>query len=137
VIIISKDSWHHKAAVFGGLGEYDDQTDLCSYARALMWAALVPTLIITIASFFGYILLVTPLALIAVWIAEEKVYWIDSAALAGMAFWCIGLIAGALGFLANRLAHAASRSKPTQIIGAAYQGWKEKTCVLVEIKDGK
>jgi len=137
VITIDRNSWHYKMAVFGLLDESAATIDLCRYVRSMIFAVLGPLAIVSIGAFIGFVMVVAPLALVAVWVTEQRFVLIDSAAIAGLFVWSMGLSAAALSWLVKKAASINIPFPCGSLIGEIYRGWKEKTCVLVEIKDGK
>jgi len=132
-LTIDRNSWHYRLAKFGKL--YDEGgTDLCSYFWALVRGVVSVPFSIIVGVLAGFLLFAPILALI-VWAVEGR-YPVEIFALFGSFLYCISAFIGFVVWFVLRGVEKIGSTPPMQLVKAGYRGWKEKTCVLVEVKGG-
>jgi hypothetical protein len=133
-LTISADSWHFKLATFGALKAYDNQTDLCRYFWAIVRGILRAPSLILLGVAVGWMFVVAPVMAIVVWALHGR-FVPDDSAILGFGVWLIlALIVAKIAFDEWRDKLPRQQHQPS-LVKTAYRGWKEKTCVLVEVKD--
>jgi hypothetical protein len=135
---LNRNSWWLKVAEYGGLS-CEDRTDICSLTRRFLWGLIR-------APFWGLLagaVIAAVLAIVVGWPLIGVVAYL----LEGVSFDWESLIPSAavlvglsLGFAVCQAAEAGGikkvlRNATPQMVRAAYRGWKEKTCVLIEVSD--
>lgn len=131
-LTINANSWHYRLALYGHLDtDYDDgRTDLCRYFWALVRGFFKAPFIVVVGACLGYALVMGPLLAVVVWLGTGF-YVPDTVAVAGMGMWFMaGILFGALWVQDQKF----DNSPALQLAGAAYRGWKDKTCVMVEVR---
>jgi VIT1/CCC1 family predicted Fe2+/Mn2+ transporter len=124
-LTINANSWHYRLARYGLLDENWYQTDLCQYFWAMVRGVLRAPLLVVAGVFLGYFMVVLPVIAGIVWLFFGSFlgdFLVISFVLWGLAVAIVG-IAGA----------EHLRYSEPGIIRSTYRGWKEKTCVLVEV----
>lgn len=130
---INKESWHYKLARYGGLISYE-QTDLCSYFWSLLWGVGRPILVVVCGVLSGYVLLLAPAIALIAWISGLP-WLVDSFATIGAALWVGGVLIFTMIYRIDQgKALIPGASNVTDLVAAGYRGWKEKTCVLIDVK---
>jgi len=126
---IDRNSWHFKVARFGALDDWDDRTDFCGYFWALVrGAVLFPAVLIGGAFAVSFVLVACPLVALVVWFQYGQLVLLGPEVVGWIAW------TGALLYLCYRRASKKESDSPAvRLAKTAYQGWKDKTCVLVEI----
>ena len=133
-IEIERDSWVLKVAAYGGL-EFEDRTDLCSvfwgFVRGVLKAPVLIGLGAAVGTLALYHLLMLPIiGLIAYFVHG---LWFSDGALVAMAAWVF-----LPWFFYELMAAERGKSAPVvtsvRILRAGYRGWKDKTCVLVDVR---
>lgn len=126
---INRNSWHYRLASYGHLSQYDDRTDLCRYFWALVRGALKAPAIVAVLAALLWALVVAPTLCLLVWAATGVLYWSDSAGIGTFLWaWAAGT------FLMFAIQEKRTSLPGARLVAAGYRGWKEKTCVLVELK---
>jgi hypothetical protein len=135
-LTVNRDSWWLLVAQYGGLC-CEDRTDICSLMRRFLWGLVR-------APFWGLLggtLIAAVLAFVVGWPLIGLIAYV----LEGCPFEWESLIMSAilvcglgLGFAAHQAEEAGGlktvlRNATPDMVRAAYRGWKEKTCVLVDI----
>jgi hypothetical protein len=116
-----------------------ERTDLCSLfwctlwglVRAPFWVLLFGTLGAAVIGFaVGY-----PLIAILAWLIEGLA--LDAPALVGVTFWCVLPLAYAFGrYVLGPLTRSDGPVyTAADFIRAGYQSWRQKTCILVDLKE--
>jgi hypothetical protein len=135
-LTINVNSWHYKLALYGHLDEEYGRTDLCRYFWALVRGVLKAPLLVSAGVVAGFVLVVGPLMALVVWAISGQLVPDDIAAV-GFGAWLIAAIMTS--FLCvdelRRRQRYAQQTNPPGLLKSAYRGWKEKTCVLVELAD--
>jgi hypothetical protein len=133
-LAIKRDSWHGRIARFGGLIGYMDQTDLCAY----FWAFVRGCIGGLLFALFGLAALVAmvamPLAYVVAWVVvgiQPPPLGIE---IAGAAFWSVGLVIVAKIYIDDHKPSIGANVPGARLLAAGYRGWKDKTCVLIELK---
>lgn len=129
----SKKSWHYRLATYGGIDEYEDQTNLCSYFWAVTRGIGLATLLVAVGVLFGFFLVMAPaIQLIALLLGVPFVLY--GPAIAGYLFWITIALLVTIHFLGSRAKTAIGATSAAKLVATGYRGWKEKTCVLIDIK---
>lgn len=131
---ISKNSWHYKLANFDDRFKWDDRTDLCSYGRALLIAVTGGGILFASAMFVLFCMVVSPLLMVLVWL-QTGVFLTEAAGMGGIILWGLAVAGALLWLTIPRAVKAAAHTPPVELVKAGYRGWKEKTCVLIDIQD--
>lgn len=129
---INRGSWHYAIAKNGGFDQYGDaeQSDLCSYFWSLVWGCVWPLLVIAIGSIGAGVMVLAPLIGIIAFLLEGLWVWDDLPAI-----WLVGdIVIAAIFLVPYAFKHGGDQTAVAKLVKAGYRGWKEKTCVLVEIK---
>lgn len=129
-LTVNRNSWHFKLASYGLLDTTYRQLDLCQYFWALARGLGRAPVSILAGVLVLYCLIVSPLMALWVW-AAWGAFVPDEPAFVGMGFAlfiCVGC--GVI------YALEADYKTPSavRLARAGYRGWKEKTCVLIEVK---
>ena len=138
-LAISRNSLVFKVARYGGLYA-EDQADLCSVFWCFLWGLLRAPFFVALGGvaggLIGFLFLMLPAILIAVWIQTGIL--VDPAVLVaeGVAWVVLGYLFYSFWTREqdkrNVVADAASST--VNLVKAGYRGWKDKTCVLVEVR---
>lgn len=127
-------SWHYTIAKFGGFSVWEDQ-DLCTYTRKFMLGLLKGTLISVLTGIFiavfGYVFFSI---LFGVGFSIYYAAWIfTDVAISGIILilvLCLGIVVfSTICFFDN------CKLKNDGFIKHAYDGWKNKFCVKIDITD--
>jgi hypothetical protein len=127
---ISRDSWHYRLALFGLLNAERTETDLCRYFWALVRGVLRAPFLALVGAGFAYVMLVVPALCFVVWLQTGYLVTTDQL-FVGLTFWAV-IAFFCAAFYTQERAHAR-QYRPPGLVKSAYRGWKDKTCVLVEI----
>lgn len=126
-VSLSRDSWVMRLARFGFL-DHDDRADLCSVFWHCVWGLLWPALVIVVGSGAALVLVLYPLLALFVGVVDEAWYFhpllIAPAALYGV----FGIL-----FFVEWLKRGDTPEPVRDAIVAGYRGWKQKTCVMVDV----
>lgn len=130
-LTISRDSWHYKLALYGLLNEHRSETDLCRYWWALVRGVLRAPFLAVLGALVVFAMVVDPLLALAVYVGTGFLvmpfFFPLTVALYGGAF------VVAVGMYTDwRREHRKCESPG--LVGTAYRGWKDKTCVLVQVE---
>jgi uncharacterized integral membrane protein len=138
-LTIDANSWHYKLALYGHLtaDPYSGRLDLCRYFWALLRGALKAPAIVAAVVLAAMTLVVHPLAALVTFVKwghfDPPLIGIIGIVIAGYAiFFFVVLYVARV--LRERRERRDYRSSEPGLIKTAYRGWKEKTCVLVEVK---
>lgn len=130
---INRNSWHYKVAHNGNFDQYGDASsgDLCGYFWGFVWGCVWPLLITLVGALFASLFVLMPLIGIVAFLFEGL--WFND--IPGIMI--VADIAAALIFVGMYWLQSeesfVNRSSAMKLAKAGYRGWKEKTCVLVEI----
>lgn len=129
-LTIERKSWHYKLATFGWLDvDYDDQTDLCRYFWALVRGAGRVPFFILVGAGVLWVLVLNLLVMLAVFISTG-IFHVTTASEVGLAVWLVGALMGGMFYVIE----TGKEVPGARLITAGYRGWKEKTCVIVDLK---
>lgn len=136
-LTIRADSWHYRLAKYGRLNaDWDGRTDLCRYFWALLRGVLFAPALVAIGVFFGSFLTAPVVALVVVVLHgpfELEGLW-AAFAIVGSAIWFVGAAGAVSVGVRVWMESRTPASRLPGLIKTAYRGWREKTCVLVEIE---
>jgi hypothetical protein len=127
---ISRDSWHYRLALFGLLNAERTETDLCRYFWALVRGVLRAPFLAVVGAGLAYVMVLSPVLCFVVWLQYGHLPTPFALFAGGVAWLCVVWFCF-LVYLQER--RNARRNAPPGVIKSAYHGWKDKTCVLVEI----
>lgn len=131
-------AWHHRLAQFGGLSDYEEETDICRYLRC-MFKAVIGIL------FLAFVLLVFGGG--ALWSFGDCIGWlvagirngfvaprkaVGALVMSGVAaisvfLWCVV-------YIAKATSRATASAPPDTFIGSARESIKERVCFRVVIR---
>lgn len=136
---LKRQSWLLKVARYGGLDDDRCRTDLCSLFWGVVWGAIrAPfwvALLAPIGSVFGAVLLLYPVIGIIAYFSEGLTP--EGWALVGLILWSVALVASAfILFMITKPGEVVSDAVATSknFVRAGYRSWKDRTCVLVDIR---
>jgi hypothetical protein len=129
----NKKSWHFRLASYGGLSEYADQTDLCSYFWAGVRGVALSCFLAVLGSLIGFFVVVAPGIQIVAWCLGVPLDWY-APAIGGYIVWCGAAIIAFAHFYGRGAKTLIVSTPAAKLVGAGYRGWKEKTCVLIDVK---
>jgi hypothetical protein len=135
---LKRNSLVLRVAQYGGL-HVGGRTDICSVIRRGLWGLVR-------APFWG-LLAGTVIAAVLAFVVGWPLIGVVAYLLEGVSFdWeslipSVAVLVGlSLGFAACQAAEAGGlktvlRNATPDVVRSAYRGWKEKTCVLIEVSD--
>ena len=133
-INISQRSWHYFLARFGDTYSRRDLSDICSYRQAVAMGgsffAFIASICVGLTISTGDALAWVVSGFVNGWLIEPNV--IASAAL-GICMLAAILTASGIIVLGLNFAYKAIRGTSPSVLGQAYESWKDKYCVKVNI----
>lgn len=132
----SRTSWHCKLARFGGLSEYEEDTDICAYIRAAI-KGLIGIAFLCALFLGGGGLIVWLLSDFFAWAACVLLYgfvWPEIPAGFVLGATVLGAVAG-LAYLVGKGAKAGAHAAADTFIGDAMDSIKNRMCFRVHIRD--
>lgn len=133
-LALKRESWVLKVAQYGGL-QLEDRTDLCSVFWTFLWGLIrAPFLVVffgCLGAAIGFALILRPIiALIAL--------FAEGAPFDFLAWWAVAVWVGGTWALYEVWASVEDKAAPIQstvrFAKAGYRSWKDKTCVLIDVR---
>ena len=134
MLTVNQKSWHYQLADFAGLAVYRGRTYICSYLRKVALGILLMLVVIALACALIVVFVMLPMFQILTWVFHD--IWVHAMP-GAVVIYLTSAIAGPIAVFYGAKHWLSKAVKRETVVAAAYRGWKEKTCVLVEIKDGK
>lgn len=132
-LTINRNVWHYKVAHNGNFDKYGDARsgDLCGYFWGFVWGCVWPLLVVFFGSVSAGVLVLIPLIGVAAFLLEG----LAINGLPGVVLVIEGLVVMVVtaAYLLIADESPLKRTMAMRLARAGYRGWKEKTCVLVEI----
>lgn len=138
-LAISRNSVVFKVARYGGLYA-EDQADLCSVFWCFLWGLLRAPFFVALGgvagALIGFLFLMLPAIVLLVWHQTGILYGLDILVAEAIGWAVLGFIGYSFWAIENdkRNAVADAASSTVNLVKAGYRGWKDKTCVLVEVR---
>lgn len=149
---VSKNTWHYTLFAMGDSGfdyrsdwRVGSPTDLCNYIRKMFLGFLVSLLSVLIGVMLSLVILDAPVSLMLYLLTDNNLIFFvgEGSFMIGAVLYSIFILGFLIWFLFDYLGlripepvkKSVSKSESLKLIKTGYKSFKDKTCVLIEVKE--